>query len=119
MIRLSLIIQAGLPLTHKLGGNCLPSSFACPPVAVKSSILHPQYLISVFLHLLAAFMFASSERKTKSQMQHVYYNLLLKPKAFAKYKDSNKCCLSDWPSFNSFEKRVPYAGKGGLSMNQN
>ena len=36
------------------------------------------------------------------------------PDAFAKSKDSNKCCLSAWPSLLSFERRIAYAEKGRL-----
>ena len=62
--------------------------------------------------MVVAFTFVSSKRKTKSQIQYLYYNFCLRPKAFAKSKDSNKCSLSDWPSFFSFEKRIPQAYKG-------
>ena len=60
---------AGPLLTYKLeGGNCPPSFFACPPVAAKSTVCPPpQYMVSFFFDVLAAFRFSSSEGKIYSQ----------------------------------------------------
>ena len=57
-------------------------------------------------------MFASRERKTKSQVQYLYYSCYYRPEAFSKSKDSNERSLSDSPSLRRFEKRIPHAEKG-------
>ena len=73
---------------------------------------------SVLQHL--SFTFARSERKTTSQIQYLGYNFCYMPEAFAKFRDSNKCSLSDWPSLFSFERRIPrylVPKRVGMDMN--
>ena len=94
------------------GAIAHPVALLAPTVAVKNSVLPPFCMVLFSFDLLAAFTFVSSERKAKSQIQCLYYSFSYRPEAFAKFRDSNKFCLSDWPSLIRFEKKISHAKNG-------